>query len=138
MGKKDETRASLDLFYDTLYKRTRKTGRAAGNRPWARPLASDALAVHPKQIKEAVEDARKKGVALDFDKHGRPLFRDRNHRKRYCKAYGIFDRDGGYGDAQKGATALSGYQEPDVDFSHLDEACGPPGVVKSSSVTYFV
>lgn len=138
MSEQDKTRDALDEFYRSLYRRTRSSGRAGGNRPWSRPLASDALAVHPEQIPEAIEDARKKGISIDFDSLGRPLFRDRNHRKRYCRAYGIYDRDGGYSDAQKGATALSGYTEPPPDYSHLDSACGPPGVQPRSTTTYFV
>lgn len=135
---KDETRDALDEFYKTLYHRTRKTGRAGGNRPWSRPLASDALAVHPKQVKEATDDAAKKGVPTDFDSLGRPLFRDRNHRKRYCQAYGFYDRDAGYSDAQKGQTRLSGYKEPEPDYSFLDSATGAPGPEKASSVRYFI
>jgi hypothetical protein len=128
---------AFENFYKTLYKRTRSTGRAGGNRPWARPQVCEALAVHPKQIKEAVNDAVKKGVQTDFDRQGRPLFRDRDHRKRYCQAYGIFDKDGGYGDAQKGQTRLSGYPEPTPDYSHLESAEAPRGVERASSVRYF-
>lgn len=64
-------------------------------------IHSDALGVHPKQITEARESAIKKGVPTEFDKKGRPIFTSRLHRKRYCEAYGYFDRDGGYGDAQR-------------------------------------
>ena len=77
-----------------------------GNRPWTKPVHSDALAVHPKQIGEAVEDARRKGVPTDFDRSGRPIFGDRDHKKRYCQAYGFYDRSGGYGDAQTGKAGL--------------------------------
>lgn len=68
------------------------------------PLASEALGVHPKQINEAKKDAAEKGVQTDFTPDGRPLFRDRDHRNRYLSAYGYFDRDGGYGDVQRGAS----------------------------------
>lgn len=67
-----------------------------------KPLHSEALAVNPKQIPEAIEDARKKGVPTDFDKLGRPIFTSRAHAKAYQKAYGYFNRDAGYGDAQPG------------------------------------
>lgn len=69
-----------------------------GNRPWSRPLKSVALAVLPSQVKEATEDARKRGVPTDFTKDGRPIFNDRDHRSRYMKEYGYFDKDAGYGD----------------------------------------
>lgn len=65
-------------------------------------LHSDALGVHPKQIKEASEHAAKLGVPTEFDKLGRPIFTSRAHRKRYCASYGAFDKDGGYGDAAPG------------------------------------
>jgi hypothetical protein len=64
-----------------------------------RNFFSDALAVHPKQIKRAEEDARARGVPTEFEpESGRPQFRDRDHRRRYMKAYGVHDNNGGYGD----------------------------------------
>jgi hypothetical protein len=69
-----------------------------------KPLASDALAVHPKQVKQAALDAEAKGVPTRFLPDGRPVFESRSQRKRYCEAYGYFDRDGGYGDAQPGGS----------------------------------
>jgi hypothetical protein len=140
MSEADVTRDALDEFYKGLYKRERNTGRAGnGNRPWSKPLASEALAVNPKQIKEAVEDARVKGVPTDFDGAGRPLFRDRKHRRQYMQVYGFYDRDGGYGDAQRGTTRGQD-KEPDIpDYRHLDEAAAPPGVeVRKEGVRYFI
>lgn len=63
-----------------------------------KPKACVALAVHPSQVPEAVESARRKGVPTDFTPQGRPLFTSRAHQKRYLKAYGYHNRDGGYGD----------------------------------------
>lgn len=60
---------------------------------------SVALAVHPSQVQEAIDDARKKGVPTDFTPDGRPVFESRSHRKKYMTAYRFFDRDAGYGDA---------------------------------------
>lgn len=59
---------------------------------------SDSVAVHPKQVAEAIEDARKKGVPTDFLPDGRPVFTSRAHQKAYIKAYRIHNNDGGYGD----------------------------------------
>ncbi len=61
-------------------------------------LHSDALAVHPDQISDAEKDAAVKGVQTDFDKEGRPIFRSRQHRSKYLRAYGYYDKDAGYGD----------------------------------------
>jgi hypothetical protein len=68
-----------------------------------KPLASDGLAVHPSQVKEATEDAKKKGVPTEFMPDGRPVFTSREQRKRYCQMYGFFDKSGGYGDAAPGS-----------------------------------
>ncbi len=59
---------------------------------------SDALAVHPRQVKEATESAKMHGVPTDFTRDGRPLIRSRSHQKAYLKAYGFHNKDGGYGD----------------------------------------
>lgn len=64
---------------------------------WPMP-GSEALAVHPEQVAEATEDARKKVVPTEFDRQGRPILRDRGHRRDYLRAYSMRDRDGGYGD----------------------------------------
>lgn len=74
-------------------------GTVDGNRPWSRPLKSVALAVHVDQIPEAMALAAQAGVPTEFTSDGRPILRDRNHKKRYCRAVGVYDRDAGYGDA---------------------------------------
>ena len=63
-----------------------------------RVKASDALAVHPRQVEAARADAKKKGVPTEFLPDGRPIIRSRAHQKAYLKAYNFFNRDGGYGD----------------------------------------
>lgn len=63
-----------------------------------KPIVSDALAVHPDQVTEAVQDAKQKGVPTEFLPDGRPILTSRSHRKAYLKAYGFHDRSGGYGD----------------------------------------
>jgi hypothetical protein len=62
------------------------------------PHASEALAVHPGQVQEAVESAKRMGVPTEFLPDGRPIMRSRAHQKAYLKAYGFKNRDGGYGD----------------------------------------
>lgn len=62
------------------------------------PITSVALAVHPRQVAEAKRDALAKGVPTEFTSDGSPVLVDRAHRKRYLKAYGFRDNDGGYGD----------------------------------------
>lgn len=68
-----------------------------------KPIQSEALAVHPRQVAGAREDAIKKGVPTDFLPDGRPVLRTRQHRAEYLRAYGFFDRDAGYGDPADGS-----------------------------------
>lgn len=63
-----------------------------------RPHPSDALAVHPAQVAEATLNAKIKGVPTEFLPDGRPLMRSRAHQKEYIRAYGFFNKDGGFGD----------------------------------------
>lgn len=71
-------------------------GQTGDGKGW--PIVSDALAVHPKRRQEAIDSALDKKVPTEFTMGGQPIFRDRQHRRAYCKAYGFFDRDGSYGD----------------------------------------
>lgn len=64
----------------------------------ARKRRMISLKVHPEQRQEAIDDARAKGVPTDFDLAGRPQFSGRRHQRDYNRAYGFFNRDGGYGD----------------------------------------
>ena len=91
---KEVAQAEFDAAFEK-----KELGVPDGHRSNCWPMrGSDALAVHPLDVAEAHADARKKGVATDFDKMGRPIFTDRGHRKKFLKAYGYRDRDGGYGD----------------------------------------
>jgi len=106
---KDALATGLDDFYRQLAGRKRKRRRCAGpggHLPGCWPLHSEALAVHPEQIEEANEICRAKGVPTDHDADGCPILNDRDHRRRYCQAFGFFDRDAGYGDAQRQSEVL--------------------------------
>lgn len=74
-------------------------GDGMGNRPWAKPILSDALAVHPEQIEEVMERNRERGLEVEYEKeYGRPILKDRDQRRRLMEIEGVHDRDGGYGD----------------------------------------
>ena len=62
------------------------------------PIHSEAAGAHPSQIPEHIEFDRHHGVPTDYDSTGRPILRDRAHRKRYLKIHGLRDNQGGYGD----------------------------------------
>ena len=68
-----------------------------------KPMVNEVLAVHPDQVKEAIESARAKGVPTDFKADGQPVFTSRAHYKEYCEKYGFYNKDGGYGDARRHA-----------------------------------
>lgn len=103
----------LDAFYAELHKpQGTRPGLFGGT--WRRPLKSDALAVHPRQVKEAMEDAAKKGVPTEFDARGSPIFTSARHRKKYCVAYGYFDKSAGYADAGPGSFRGELPPRPDV------------------------
>lgn len=57
-------------------------------RSYPTPQPSDALAVHPKQVKEATEYARSRGVPTDYLPDGRPLVRSCAHQKALAKLSG--------------------------------------------------
>lgn len=56
------------------------------------PIHSEALAYHPKQKAEAEAHFQKLGVPTEVDTRGRPVLRDRMHRKQVLKALGMHDR----------------------------------------------
>lgn len=91
---REVTKAEFDIaFPDQPLRHDALVGTA-----WSRPIVSDALAVHPRQVQEAMASAAAKGVPTEFLPDGRPILRDRAHRKAYLKAYNFHDRNGGYGD----------------------------------------
>jgi len=66
------------------------------------PMESDAAGVDVSQVSEATAHARAVGVPTEFNPEtGNPIFTSRNHRKRYCEAVGLYDRNGGYSDPRK-------------------------------------
>ncbi len=71
-------------------------GTCGFGRGW--PIHSEAAGCHPDQIPEHIEHDRLHGVPTEYDSTGRPILRDRAHRKRYLKAHGLRDNDGCYSD----------------------------------------
>lgn len=66
------------------------------NNNW--PMLSDAAGVHPDQIPDAQREAKDLGVPISFHPDGRAVFTSARHRKEYCEAIGLYDRNAGYGD----------------------------------------
>lgn len=61
-----------------------------GQTTW--PLHSDALGVHPSQIPEAMEQAKRLGVPTNFDPLGRAICTSQAHQDQLAKALGMSDR----------------------------------------------
>mgnify|MGYP003111330632 CR=1 FL=1 len=81
---------------DITAEHSRQANRGA-NSGW--PLKSDAAGVHPADAAKAEKASANIGVPTEYDrKTGQAIFRDRNHRRRFLKANGMHDKNGGYGD----------------------------------------
>ena len=61
-------------------------------------MKSRALGVHPSQVKEDQENAKKHGVNVTHDRMGNPVFSSRKNRMEYCKYRGAVDYEGGFSD----------------------------------------
>jgi len=62
------------------------------------PMASYAAGVHPKQIPEMREFDKQHEVPTDYNEDGDPVFKGPKHRRKYCEAHGLFDRNAGPSD----------------------------------------
>lgn len=62
------------------------------------PMASYAAGVHPKQIVETRKFDSEHEVPTDYTEDGDPIFTSPAHRKKYCEAHGLFDRNAGFSD----------------------------------------
>lgn len=65
------------------------------------PRKSDAMGVHPSQVKEAQDYMKSVGVPTEFTKDGRPVLRTKGHEKAHAEARGFFQRNGGYSCPQR-------------------------------------
>ncbi len=65
---------------------------------WANGLESDALAVHPSQIGQAMARNKRHGLHIDYTKDGRPILKDRGQRRDLMRVERVHDNQGGYGD----------------------------------------
>ena len=63
------------------------------------PMESYAAGCNPDEVKEQRDHSVKIGVPTDFNpKTGDAIFTSPQHRKRYCEAVGLFDRNAGPSD----------------------------------------
>ncbi len=64
-----------------------------------KPVHSDAMAVHPDQIPEAMEHDKAHGVPTEYDGDGCPILTTPDHQRRYMKMLGYHQRNGGFSSA---------------------------------------
>jgi hypothetical protein len=69
---------------------------AHGTTCW--PMRSEALAVHPSQVQEANERAKRHGLGTRYEADGTAVIPSRDERKKLLRLEGFFDKAGGYGD----------------------------------------
>lgn len=62
------------------------------------PLTSYAAGVHHKQIPEMRKFDKKHEVITDYTPDGDPILTSPSHRRKYCQAHGLYDRNAGYSD----------------------------------------
>jgi hypothetical protein len=65
---------------------------------WSKPWVSEALSVHPKQVAEFNEAAKRNNTGAFYRQDGKLVCESRGARARECRARGVFDKQGGYGD----------------------------------------
>ncbi len=56
-----------------------------GQSPAGWPRSSLSMGVHPTQVAEATEHARKMGIPTEFTPGGEPIMTSPGHQKRYAK-----------------------------------------------------
>lgn len=68
-----------------------------GHRPNCWPMVSEALAVHPSQVDEANERARKAGIGVKYQKGtGLCQIDSAREKAKLVKLEGFFDKQAGY------------------------------------------
>lgn len=58
-----------------------------------KPMLSDPLGVPLRDIPAAAEEARRRGVPIEFDKQGRAVFHTRAQQRAYCREFGLINKD---------------------------------------------
>lgn len=104
-GPPETIRAKVNGRTRTLYHDIagdQSTSRMREATAYARPLVGFAAGVHPSQVPAMMERDKKHGIPTQYTKDGCPLFTSAQHRKRYCEAHGLYDRNGGYSDPRRG------------------------------------
>lgn len=88
-----------EFFENSKLQEIIDTGEVPGGMPTnGYPFYSYAAGVGAENAKEAAEICRKSGHPTDFNADGEPKFTSQEHRRKFCKTFGLYDRNAGYGD----------------------------------------
>ena len=68
------------------------------HRPGLWPMISPNLGWPSNAMQTVQERLARFNCPTEFTRTNDPILRDRNHRKRYMEAFGLYDRDAGYSD----------------------------------------
>lgn len=62
------------------------------------PYASTAMGVHPEEVKHRMKFDSDMGVPTVYNDEGDPIMRNKTHRRKFCRAHGVHDRNAGHSD----------------------------------------
>ncbi len=62
------------------------------------PYPSTALGVHPDQVAERMRFDKEAGVPTVYNDEGDPIMLNKKHRREFCRAHGVHDRNASYSD----------------------------------------
>ncbi len=82
----------------TMHRDIRAEHTRFRNTPGNWPMESYAAGVEPCEIPEMMKIDAEHGVPTDYSSEGDPILRSPQHRKDYCRAHDLFDRNAGYSD----------------------------------------
>ena len=90
----------VECFYDqqaTIRKQNRLSGVAGVETAGNYPMASYAMGIDG-DISDTVKFDEEHGVQTEYNEDHEPIFRSKKHRREYCRAHEVHDRNGGYSD----------------------------------------
>lgn len=93
-GKRVTLKKLLLRYPDALAREGITQLRSVSCSAW--PIVSDALAVHPKQVQQANDRAKRHGIKVEYQRDGRPVIPDAQNRYKLLKLEGFHDNNGGY------------------------------------------
>ena len=62
------------------------------------PYPSTALGVHPEEVKHRMKFDSDMGVPTVYNSEGDPIMLNATHRRKFCRAHGVHDRNASYSD----------------------------------------